>query len=403
MMHKFRGAGAVAQSFRMSVKNILGNKMRSFLTTLGIIIGVMSVIALVTIVEGVTDEMMGRFTSMGTGVLSITASGTAYQQGLSESDLAGLAELENVRGVTPGISLTTSAVRNGVITESVSVSGRRGDYFKCNDVMDYGRPLYSSDMGGDVYVCVVDSDFVKNVFIGETPIDKEIILGGNTYRIVGVTSDDSGGIMSDMSQGTDGGSVIIPYRNAMRMSGRNLVQSVSVYVDDVDRSSETQSAVEDYLLGIFNNDEDSFWIMSLDSMLDMMDTVMSLMTGVLTGIASISLLVGGIGIMNMMLVSVTERTKEIGLRKALGATPGRIQAQFLIEAVILSLAGGLIGLVLGLLISVIAAAAMGITFTLSVFAIELGVGFSAAVGVIFGWVPAKKASELNPIDALRSE
>lgn len=402
-MRKFNGMGIIKQSFLMSIQNIIGNKMRSFLTTLGIIIGVMSVIALVTIVEGVTNELMSNFTDMGTGVLSVTASGTTLQQGLSEENLEELSVLENIRGVTPDISLTTSAVRNGRITESVSVSGKSEAYFQCNDVMGYGRPLYRSDMGGDVYVCVVDSTFVDNVFVGETPIGKEIILGGFTYKIVGVTSDDAGGIMADMLRGSDGGSVTIPYKNALRMNGRNLVNNIEVYIDDVDRSSQTQAVVEDTLLDIFDNDEDSYWVMSFDSLLDMMDTMMSLMTGVLTGIASISLLVGGIGIMNMMLVSVTERTKEIGLRKALGATPARIQVQFLIEAVILSLAGGFIGLILGLAISAIAAAALGITFTISVSAIQLGVGFSAAVGVIFGWTPAKKASELNPIDALRSE
>ena len=143
--------------------------------------------------------------------------------------------------------------------------------------------------------------------------------------------------------------------------------------------------------------------MNLESILDMMDTMMSMMTGMLTGVASIALLVGGIGIMNMMLVSVTERTKEIGLRKALGAEPSRIQAQFLIEAVILSLAGGLVGMLLGIGVSAIATTALEVEFHVSASAIQLGVGFSAAVGIIFGWAPAKKASELNPIDALRSE
>lgn len=141
----------------------------------------------------------------------------------------------------------------------------------------------------------------------------------------------------------------------------------------------------------------------MDSLLDTMDSMMSMMTYMLTGIASIALLVGGIGIMNMMLVSVTERTKEIGLRKAMGATPERIQVQFLLESIVLSLIGGLIGVALGLLISFAAASLLGTDFVISSSAVGLGVGFSAAVGIVFGWAPARKASRLNPIDALRSE
>lgn len=403
MMLKIKGLGVFKQSIAMSVKNIFSNKMRSFLTTLGIIIGVMSVIALVTIVQGVTDELLDSFSDMGAGVLSVTANGTALKRGLSENDMEGIAELENVKGVSPTISFNTSAVRNGQVCEDVSVKGKNEVYFRNNDVIAYGRPLYSSDMNGDVYVCVVDTSFAEAVFPGENPVGQMVNLGGRQYKVVGLETDDAGGLTSDMSQGSDGGSVIVPYKNAMKAGGLALVQSVEVYIDDVDATDAVQDSLENYLDKVFNNNDGSYWIMNLSSLLDTMDTMTSLLTALLTGIASISLLVGGIGIMNMMLVSVTERTKEIGLRKALGAEPSRIQAQFLIEAIILSLAGGFIGMLLGVGISAVAASLMDMTFRLSLTAIYLGVGFSAAVGIIFGWAPARKASRLNPIDALRSE
>ena len=161
-------------------------------------------------------------------------------------------------------------------------------------------------------------------------------------------------------------------------------------------------ALETQLDAMFNYKDDSYSVINMESLLDVMDTMMGLMTNLLVGIASIALLVGGIGIMNMMLVSVTERTSEIGLRKALGARPRSIQVQFLLESIILSLLGGVIGVVLGLAVSVFLAGAMDIAFVFSPGAVALGVGFSLAVGVIFGWAPARKASNLNPIDALRS-
>ena len=149
--------------------------------------------------------------------------------------------------------------------------------------------------------------------------------------------------------------------------------------------------------------DDFYQVINMDGLLDMMDQVYALLGTMLGGIASIALVVGGIGIMNMMLTSVSERTKEIGLRKALGAEPSRIQIQFLIESIVLSVCGGIIGIIIGVIIAAICAIAMNVEFSVSGSAIALGFGFSAAVGVIFGWMPAKRASELNPIDALRSE
>lgn len=175
-----------------------------------------------------------------------------------------------------------------------------------------------------------------------------------------------------------------------------------MYILDTARADETVEALEAVLKKAFNYKDNSYSVINLESLLDAMNTMLSLMTGLLAGIAAISLLVGGIGIMNMMLVSVTERTNEIGLRKALGARPASIQVQFLLESIMLSFIGGIIGLILGLSASYGLCRLLDIPFSLSLGAIMLGVGFSGAVGIIFGWAPARKASNLNPIDALRS-
>ena len=199
------------------------------------------------------------------------------------------------------------------------------------------------------------------------------------------------------------GTILVPYKNALAMTGNGKVNSLEVYIEDGAQMDKVEERLRATMKNLYNENEDFFSVYNFSSLMDIVGSVSGMMSGLLGGIASISLLVGGIGIMNMMLVSVSERTKEIGLRKALGATPGRIQLQFMIESIVLSLVGGFIGICLGEGIAMIAAKLMQTKFVLSASAILLGFGFSAAVGIIFGWMPAKRASELNPIDALRAE
>lgn len=392
------------ESIRMSFQNIFGNKMRSFLTTLGIIIGVMAVIALITIVQGATDEILMQFSALGTGKVTIQATGTPLKSGLSESDLIELAQVENVTGISPSLSFSTTTVYEGARQENVSVEGRGDVFFKQNtDAISRGRAINILDIENRNRVCVVDEKLQSKLFMGVDPLGKTIIIGGMRFEIVGVL--DEGAMQDAMSQAMGGsrdGKLIIPYTTAMKVSGINTISSVEVYIDDTDLTDQVIEDCEVVLNRAFNQKDNSYSIINLESLLDTMNTMMSMMTTLLAGIASIALLVGGIGIMNMMLVSVTERTTEIGLRKALGARPGSIQLQFLLESIILSLIGGLIGIVAGLGISYIFSAAMGTMFAIYPSAIALGVGFSAAVGIIFGWTPALKASRLNPIDALRS-
>ena len=400
-----RKTGVFSESIKMSFQNILSNKMRSFLTTLGIIIGVTAVIALITIVQGVTDYVMGQFSEMGAGKLMVSAYGTPLKNGLSETDLAQISAVEHITGISPTASLTASAARNGEVLETVSIDGKNDMYFRSNNVIAYGRGFTPLDMEGDVYVCVIDEDVARGLFIGEEPVGQTLMINGFSYTVVGIEGA-SNDLMADMSAGMGGnvdGSVIIPYKNALKMTGAANVTSLEVYIEDTNYTDQIIDDIEDILYTAFNGNDDGYYIFNMDELLDVMNTMYGMMGTMLAGIASIALLVGGIGIMNMMLVSVTERTKEIGLRKALGAEPVRIQLQFLIESVVLSLVGGVIGIILGLIISFVAAILLGTTFVISWGAIALGFGFSAGVGILFGWVPAKKASELNPIDALRSE
>lgn len=394
----------IKQSVKMSLQNIKSNKMRTFLTTLGIIIGVAAVIAMITIVNGVIDTVMGQFSSLGAGTLSVTINGSALKSGLTETDLQNLSELDNVAGISPSVTIRTSAARGTDFLDNVSVEGKNDYYFQKEDLISYGRGLTRSDVENESYVCIIDQDLADNLFLGENPIGQQVIVNGIRYTVVGLegTDDSLMSAMAIMGASTDG-AIIIPYTNAMKMAGSSSITSLEIYIADTDRTDELTSDVEAVLYKAFNENEDCYSTFSMDSLLDTMNKMMSTMTYMLAGIASIALLVGGIGIMNMMLVSVSERTKEIGLRKAMGATPGRIQLQFLLEAIVLSLMGGIIGVILGLIISFVGAQLLNTNFTISMSAIALGVGFSAAVGIIFGWAPARKASALNPIDALRSE
>lgn len=393
------------ENIKMSWQNIIGNKMRSFLTILGIIIGVTAIISLITIVQGVIDETNSQFMGMGTGKMTIQAFGTPLKQGLSDSDIKALSEIENVSGVSPNLSIVSSVVKNINVIEDVTIEGKNEVYFQnTEDVVSRGRVFNILDMDSKNKVSLIDSEISKSLFFGKDPLGETITLNGTTYSIVGILNDESSNdIMSMLNTGSSpNGKVIIPYTTAMSMAGVGSISSLEVIVENTDYMDEVIEQVEFILNQAFNFKEDSFNIINLDSLLDTLETMQGMMTAMLTGIAAISLLVGGIGIMNMMLVSVTERTSEIGLRKALGAEPGSIQMQFLIESIFLSLLGGLIGLILGVVISYVASTVIGMPFKLNTTALVLGVGFSAAIGIIFGWAPARKASLLNPIDALRS-
>lgn len=394
------GATMFIESVRMSVSNICHNRMRSFLTILGIMIGVTAVIALITTISAVSATISDSFTSMGAGTMTLSAPGSDLKAGLSADDLETLTALEHVEGVSPTVTLNVTAAQSNAYESSVSVGGRNAYYFTANDgLIARGRAITPLDVNQSSRVCLISSDLVETFFYGVDPIGQTLYLNGRSFTVIGILTDDGDSSISGMMSGSS--DVLIPYTTALKMNGESLVTNLTIYIDSAENSSLVETELEPVLDALFSYEDDTYTITTMDAIEDTMSSMLSMMSMLLGGIASIALLVGGIGIMNMMLTSVTERTVEIGLKKAIGAEPGQIQLQFLIESFLLSMAGGMIGVLLGIALSAILCSVMGTAFSLSYSAIALGVGFSAAVGIIFGWSPARKASKLSPIDALR--
>lgn len=388
------------ESVSMSVSNIMQNRMRSFLTILGIMIGVTAVIALVTTVSGVSASISDSFTSMGAGTMTLNVTGTELKSGLTADDMRSISELEHVLGVAPSVGLSATAACGTVSESGISLSGRNAFYFENSpDMVARGRALTQLDMDSRNRVCVISSEMVETFFYGIDPLGQTIFLNNQSFTVVGVLSDDADSSVTSLVSG--GNDMLIPYTTALKMNSATTVSALTIYIDGIESSSAVETELSGLLDPLFNYEEDTYTVNSMESIGDTMNEMLGMMSALLGGIASIALVVGGIGIMNMMLTSVTERTVEIGLKKAIGAEPGQIQLQFLIESFLLSMVGGLTGVVLGILLSAVLCSVMGTAFSISYGAIALGVGFSAAVGIVFGWSPARKASKLSPIDALR--
>ena len=389
------------ESAAMALDNIRSNKIRSFLTLLGIMIGVMAVITLISTVSGVSGTIASSFSDMGVGTLTVTVSGSDLKTGVTPEDMAVISGLESVDGVVPSVSLNGRVSYGKDVQTRVTVSGKNAYYFNLNEEMIVqGRALNFIDDDNSSYVCVISQVMVDQFFLGKDPVGETLYVSGLPFTIVGRYKEDSGGGIAAIFTGSP--DVMIPYTTAMKVNNSNEVTSFTVYLKDGADSSAAQEEIENAMDVLFDFEEDCYTVSSMETIEETMNTMTTMLSSLLAGIASIALLVGGIGIMNMMLTTVTERTTEIGLKKALGAVPGQIQIQFLLESFLLSMIGGLLGVIFGLALSYGLCKALGTTFVLNVGAIILGVGFSAAVGIIFGWAPARKASRLNPIDALRA-
>ena len=389
------------ESVSMALDNIRNNKVRSFLTLLGIMIGVMAVITLITTVTGVTGSITSSFSSMGVGTLTVQVSGSDSKSGVTPEDLQVIANLDSVDGVSPTVNLNGRVSYGKNVQTGKTTSGKNAYYFTANpDMIVQGRALNFTDDDNSTYVCVISQDLVDEFFLGKNPIGETLYVAGLPFTVVGRYEEDSGGGVSSIFMGS--ADVIIPYTTAMKVNNSDEVTSFTVYLKEGVESDAAQSEIEDAMDKLFDYEEDCFTVSSMESIEDTMNSMATMLSSLLAGIASIALLVGGIGIMNMMLTTVTERTTEIGLKKALGAVPGQIQSQFLMESFLLSMIGGLTGAVFGLALSFGLCKLLGTSFVFNGGAILLGVGFSAVVGIIFGWAPARKASKLNPIDALRA-
>ena len=386
---------------RMSMNNILGNKVRSFLTILGIMIGVTAVIALITTVNGVTTSISDSFFSMGAGTVTVSVTGTDLKTGMTAEDLQLVSDLDEVRGIIPSVSLNTRVSRGGEYESRIQVSGKNGYYFLSNpDYVKRGRALNRIDDDNMTFVCLINQDMIDTFFYGVDPVGEKLHISGIPFSVVGIfDSESTNNVTSIMAGQAD---ILIPYTTALKMNNDNSVTTFTVDLAEGVTSEKASEVLSSTLDPLFDFEEDTYTVTTMDAIENTMESMMNMMTTLLAGIASIALVVGGVGIMNMMLTTVTERTMEIGLKKALGARQWQIQVQFLIESFLLSLMGGVTGILFGLLLSLILCNATGTSFVLSVNAILLGFGFSAAIGIVFGWAPARKASKLNPIDALRS-
>ena len=385
----------------MSLRNIYANRMRSFLTVLGILIGVTAVIALITTVSGFSGSLSSSFKSMGAGTLSVSVSGSELKEGLSTADLETLTALDVIQGITPTVSVKCRVSRGGEYESSVSVAGKNHYYFRSSEgLVSRGRSILPVDESNMSYVCLVNESMVETFFFGVDPLGQSLYIDGIPFQVIGLLSDDAAESIATMISGK--ADIIVPYTTAMRLSNVNVVTSFTVYLQDGAETEDATSIIEGEMDRMFSFEEDCFTITSMSGVEETMESMLSMVSALLAGIASIALVVGGIGIMNMMLTTVTERTMEIGLKKALGALPWQIQLQFLMESFMLSMIGGILGIAFGMILSYVLCTMMESQFIPSVGAVLLGSGFSAAVGIIFGWAPARKASRLNPIDALRS-
>ncbi|NLM09885.1 MAG: FtsX-like permease family protein [Clostridiaceae bacterium] len=388
----------ILESIRMSLMNIRKNKLRSMLTMLGIVIGVASIIALITIVQGATNNISNEVIKLGGNKIYINVIGTPLKQGLTQNDAEQISSLDNIAGVSPTITGKTTVIYEKNILKDIVIEGKNEVYFRADpDLLSSGRAINILDLESKNQVAIIGSNIVRELFFGINPIGEKIIINGMLYTVVGTLKETTG-----FSLGSTNDTVIIPYTTALRILGVKNISTLDAYLEDTSMADHTIMEIKGILNQAFNYNEDAYNIYNMGDIIDSFQSIMSMMSMLLGGIAAISLVVGGIGIMNMMLVSITERTTEIGLRKALGATPFAIRLQFIIESIFLSLTGGVIGLIFGVLLAYVLGAIIGVGVSISLSTNLLAVGFSATVGIVFGYMPARKASRLNPIDALRS-
>ena len=390
------------QSFKMALRSIRGNKMRSFLTMLGIIIGVASVIILVSVVNAYMSTVVDSFASMGVNRMSVQVVNIDTRS-VSDDDMYEFYEEHSdlFAQMTPQVTVSTVIKHGNDNLSTTSVGGYSEEYL---DMMGYelaaGRNIQYSDIVSRQKVCVVGY-FVANELYGgvEEALNQTLKIGGYAFKIVGVVE------CQDEDELEEGGTddfVWMPYSVATKMSRNADITNYIFATNSTDDTEECKALLEEFLMDIFK-DEDLFNVTANSEMLDSLNEQIAMMSAMLGGIAGISLLVAGVGVMNIMLVSVTERTRELGIRKSLGAKKKVIMQQFVIEAAVTSSMGGVIGIVVGSIATRLVGTLMGITANPTFGAILISFSVSVGIGLLFGYMPANRAAKLNPIDALRSE
>ena len=387
------------QSFRLAIKSLRTSKMRSFLTMLGIIIGVASVIVLVSLMNGLSKDMTSQFESMGTNTLTVNIMGRGTNRSYSINDMENLIDdnSDYFTGYSPVVSASIT-MKYGSKSVDTTAKGVNELYDDMQTVgISEGRFIQYIDAERRQKVCVIGTYIVSEIFDGADALGKTVKVNGSSYTVVGVMSK-----IADSTADSSDDIVYIPYSTATRLSSNAVISSYMVSCKDTDHIDECMAIIETALNKVFTS-SDYYRVTSMSEMIDTVNTMMSSISAVLVGIAGISLMVGGIGIMNIMLVSVTERTREIGIRKSLGAKRKDIMRQFIIEAATTSSVGGLIGIAAGFILSYVASIVLDMTSATSVSAVLIAFSVSVSIGVIFGYFPANKAAKMNPIDALRHD
>jgi len=393
------------QSFRLALQSIFKSKMRTFLTMLGIIIGVGAVTVIVGMGDGMKNYISSSFESMGTNLILVSIQGRGTSRSVDVDDMYALVRQnpDTLSYVSPTVSINGTVKIGREESGTTAVTGVGEDYCA---IMRYslseGRFIQYVDILRRQRVCVVGS-YLSNTYFGGRAIGNTLKVSGNTFTIVGVLNEEAG----SEEGGTDD-AVYIPYSVAAKMSWAGKISGYSFSGASEENIAEAKRLIEDALYKVYESD-DFYYVTSMTEILDTMSEMINVVVIILGTIAAISLLVGGIGIMNIMLVSVTERTREIGIRKSLGAKQRDILQQFVIEAATTSSLGGVLGIGLGFLLSSIATKILvavtqtDLTVSPSPAAVLGAFSVSVAIGILFGYLPARKAAKLNPIDALRYE
>ena len=402
------------QSVKMAWHAVTVNKLRTFLTMLGIIIGVTALIVLVSIADGATSSVKDEISGMGSSYLTVSITDDK-ENPLRLSEMSDFSEPEEIEAAAP-VSRTSVTAKNGYTSDTMTLIGTTGSYAQIQNMeLAYGRFIMNADVENHTYVTVLTYDTAVEL-LGRADVTGESVsvsLNGKSFLVIGVLSEESstsltGGNMLGSSSDEDSETTVnlegyIPFSTMTRMAD-NILAVTQFYVSATD--SETldyaETALTDLLMNRFENDEDAFSVTDQSQIMDTMESVDNTMSLMIGGIAVISLLVGGIGIMNIMLVSVTERTREIGIRKAIGAKKGMIMLQFLLEAMIVSLMGCMAGI--GISWVILKAAGLfteSIQFVMDMRVVWISVIFSTLIGIGFGLYPAGKAAAKNPIEALR--
>ena len=393
----------IYQSFKMAVKAIAGNKMRSFLTILGVVIGVVAIVVLVSIGQGANSSVVESIEGMGTNL--ITANINARRMNPIDLDsLNELAQNEAISYVAP-IASVSGTVKAGTTTyDDGVVQGTTPGYESIrNWTVAEGRFLQQPDIDNRSFVAVIDSEAATEMYGTTHAVGETFSLNGYTITVVGVLE-----AVGSSASGSNDNQILIPFTLAQRLSNQTSISSFYVSAASSAQVEQAQAAVESYLEKAFENYNTrsfgtQYSVFNQTEMLSTLSETTNTLTLMLGGIAAISLLVGGIGIMNIMLVSVSERTREIGIRKAIGAARGNILMQFLIESLVVSLMGGLLGLAISVAAVKALAPVLQMTLTIPVNVAWMAIGFSVFIGVVFGMYPANKASKLRPIQALHYE